>query len=904
MVRCWIGCIRGRNQHIGVLTGILLLLLLITPSATHPSDRVIKAIEVEGLTRMKEEDLIDLICLHEGDRLDREVLGRGIRRAFKKGIFLDIKAVAEDYEDGVRLKYIVEEVPLVRDIIVHGNLWVSTGDIRKAFLFKEGRGLREEFLQKARRGLITFFHRKGFINAEVDIRVVDAGRNKRDIIIDVNEGAPLIIKRINAPPEVMEHLTLREGSILDMDVIEQDIREIEGLYRRQGYINPVVGPYKFHNGELIIPVKKGDRLEVLFRGNTVFSTKGLLRLTGITEYKQITEERIEDMVNVIKRHYMKNGYPGVEVAAGIEREEGLIRLKVFISEGRKVVVRGVRFAGASLSQDVLKRVVLLKAGGPYNPALITESVDALKRFYNALGYIHMGVDGVREYPDQEGGIEIEFLINEGPRVRIGSIEIRGNASIDEHSIRDAIRLKPGSPYNTVDIGDARYRVLSLYRRNGFLDAEVRVRGLFEKERAELEFVITEGIPSHLGKVIIRGNRKTKDEVIMRQMGIREGQRIDYDELMRIREALFKLDLFDELSIDLLPPYETDGRLTRDMLITVKEAKPGSVDVAIGYGDYEQLRGSVQISYRNLGGYNRRVGLGIEMNAMKSKYNLSFREPWLFNIPELPLSLSLVKEDRRVINLDTKDLLYKVKKLSFIASTERQLRSALKAGLSYEYSFVKTTDVAQGVILSREDTGTVAISSISPSLFYDKRDDPFDPSSGSLNGIILKFASKALLSEAEFIKMVFQSSWYTRLHRGVVPAFSVRGGVAHAFGETEELPLIERFFLGGRNTVRGYSHDTLGPKGEDGSPTGGNVFALVNAELRVPLKKGLGVVTFIDGGNVWKVIDDVDAKLRYTIGVGLRYRTPVGPLRIDYGYKLDRLPDESVGELHFSIGHAF
>jgi outer membrane protein insertion porin family len=185
-----------------------------------------------------------------------------------------------------------------------------------------------------------------------------------------------------------------------------------------------------------------------------------------------------------------------------------------------------------------------------------------------------------------------------------------------------------------------------------------------------------------------------------------------------------------------------------------------------------------------------------------------------------------------------------------------------------------------------------------------RDNPFDPSSGSLHGITLKFASKAYLSESEFIKGTFQSSWFFLLKKRIVFAFSLKGGAAYSFGETDELPLIERFFLGGRTTVRGYGHDLLGPKGADNTPTGGNVFALVNGEFRIPIRKGFGIVTFIDAGNVWIRTNDVDAGLKYTAGLGLRYATPVGPVRLDYGHKLNREQDESTGEFHFSFGHAF
>jgi outer membrane protein insertion porin family len=181
---------------------------------------------------------------------------------------------------------------------------------------------------------------------------------------------------------------------------------------------------------------------------------------------------------------------------------------------------------------------------------------------------------------------------------------------------------------------------------------------------------------------------------------------------------------------------------------------------------------------------------------------------------------------------------------------------------------------------------------------------FDPTKGSLHSVVVKFASRAFLSEIGFIKTTFKSSWYLPLHKKIVYAFSLSGGAAFTFEGSQEMPLIERYFLGGRTTVRGYEQDMLGPMGEDDVPTGGNMFALLNSELRFSIGKGFGVVTFIDGGNVWKTSGDINEDLRYTAGAGLRYKTPVGPVRIDYGHKISRREGESAGEVHFSFGHAF
>ncbi len=177
--------------------------------------------------------------------------------------------------------------------------------------------------------------------------------------------------------------------------------------------------------------------------------------------------------------------------------------------------------------------------------------------------------------------------------------------------------------------------------------------------------------------------------------------------------------------------------------------------------------------------------------------------------------------------------------------------------------------------------------------------------GILSGISVKFTSPVFLSETDFVKLSFYGNFFHRITERIVLAASLRGGVAQGYFKTNELPIVERFFLGGSTTVRGYAQDTLGPKGSDGNPTGGNAFLMENLELRTSLGRGIGSVVFVDGGNVWQKVNEMGfTDLKFTTGLGLRYDTPVGPIRVDYGVKLQREKGESSGELHFSIGHAF
>ncbi|MBI4681503.1 MAG: outer membrane protein assembly factor BamA [Nitrospirae bacterium] len=888
---------------------LFLVFYLLFPALADASDpaNIIRAIEVSGLTRMDKEEFFDLVCCRVGDMLDKQELSKGIRRAFKKGIFQDIQAVSGQYDGGLKLTYIIREIPVVKKINIDGDENVSERIIRKRFHFKEDEDYHEELLDAARLDLIEFYKRKGYPDAEIKIEV-EGKDNKAavDININIEEGRPLIINKIDTASEVRNMITVTEGGIFDMEELDKDIKRIKEHYKKEKYINPLAGPYQFSNGELIIPFYPGPKLEVEFKNNNAFSTGKLEKELPFIENEEVTDESIAESADRMKRLYINEGYYYAQIAAGVEREEDTIKITYIIFEGERVVLKKMKFSGTSISQDAVKRVVPLVEGKPFNDDLIEDSRESLLRFYNALGYLQPDVVEIKkEFQNNGTEINLEFVIAEGPRTIIKSIGITGNRRINTSQIVDALNLKEESPYNVIDIGDARRRVLSLYGRYGYLNAVVEVLSVIDKENASLKFIITENNPSVIGRIILRGNWKTRAKIIKREFTLNEGDPYNADEIMKIKQRLYKLGIFNEVSIDALEPGdERDGKIVKDMLVSIKEGKAGSVEISLGYGDYEQARGSIDISYRNLGGYNRKIGFRVEMSSVEKRYILNLREPWLLNKPNVPLKIFLIREDKRALNIDTREVLYKIDKQSFIAGIEKEIKEGLKAGFDYEYTYVDTKDVQEDVILSKEDTGTLGISSISPSLFYDTRDNPFDPASGSLQGIVVKYASSAFLSETEFIKTTLQSSWYFMLLKPLVFAVSFKGGAAIGFEETEEIPLIERFFLGGRTTVRGYSHDTLGPKGADDNPTGGNIFVLTNWELRYSIGKGFGLVTFLDAGNVWTTLAEVEDELKYTIGTGLRYDTPVGPIRIDYGHKMNKDRGDSSGEVHFSFGHAF
>jgi len=881
---------------------LLVLFLIASPAIATP--RSIEKIEIDGLSSISKRELLDLLDIKVGEVLDPAKVTTGIKRAFLKGIFEDIEVFADDERTQVRV--LVTEKDRIRNISVTGNDHCSTREIRKLFLMKEGQVLRYDLLDGAARQMEKALAERGFPAASVSAALSPTSKPyEKDLTITVREGKPLRVERmtVNGVPaeEVSRVMSIAEGKIYDQEVLKKDLEKVREYYRGQGYLNPKVS-FQFQEGRLDIDVVKGKKLVVTFEGNTAFSSKRLLKEVPFFEAGEMRDDLVEDARRKIVSLYHTKGYAFAQVAPVIpeatEKAGDTIEIKFFIFEGERVRVGALTFSGMTLPDKNLKEVLPMKEGDDYNPELLSSDVDVVREFYIALGYLSVDVESPQVVIEKNKAM-MTISVKEGPRTLIDKVKITGGSSVSLEEMRKAIRLKAGDPYNEVDIADARSRLSDIFLEKGFLDVQINARVEFSSEGAQLTFEVQEGERTFFGKTIITGNVSTKREVIERELLHKESEPFNAALLTKERQKLYKLGLFTEVRIEGLDRYDHQ----RDIRIDVVEGDAGSVDFGFGYSNYSQFTVVVDVGYKNLFGMNRQLSLRLGYNLLERLYSLNYYDPWFLN-RQLQLRDTVFYTDKEEKNIDTGVILYKDRKYGFSIGVAKQYTDTLKGELSYEYVLADTYDVQPDMILTDNDTGKITIASLKPAITYDTRDNPFDPRNGILVGLTMKLASSAFLSQVNFDKVVFNSSVYHEISKPFVLATAFRLGVSQGFGPTTILPLIERFFLGGRTTNRGYAQDTLGPRGEQGDPTGGNAFVETNLELRTALGRGIGLVTFLDSGNVWQKVEDMDLSLRSAAGLGLRYDTPVGPIRLDYGYKLKKEEGLSKGELFFSIGQAF
>ncbi len=901
--------VRGNKRHLSALWKTALAVCFIffsycAPALCSGKSVIAGNLEITGLHSIGQDEFINLLGFKKGDAVDENLLRKGIKRVFLKGIFEDISIDVSEGDDH-RITVNVKEREFINKVRIKGNYPVSAKKIAELFLLKEGQVMRYDLIPQAKEELKKELSLYGFPQALIEVEVVrDKKPYRADINVLIDAGKPLVIKTLliaGTELDIRNSLKTKPGDVYDQIRLKEDLKQLTEQLKKEGYYKPAAGPYSYRDGELEIAVVPGKKLTVSMEGNKAISQKDLMKDVPFFETETFSDEAISEAIAKMIFRYHEAGYASAQIAPVTNTDEDTIHITFFIFEGDKYIIKSMDFIGAILPHEKLQEVISLKKGGVYNSDMLEKDRDSLKEIYGALGYLEADIREFKTKIDEKDKtVDITVDIHEGEKTEINDVDVAGVGPDEKEKLMKIIALKQGDPYNEVDISDARFKILDYYSEQGYANIDVTIERNIGGHKVSLKFNVTKGTRKFIGKVIITGNKATKYVVIKRELTKAEGEPYSFRTLATDRQKLYKLGLFTNVDIETL----NRGEDSEDILIRLKEGNPGAFEFGVGYGDYEQYRGFIQLSYRNLWGMNRQGSLRAEISGLEKRLILQYYEPWFMG-NDLPFRVLLLREQKKEINIPGGDTIYKLKRTTASAGFEKQLSPKVKADIYYEFSLVNTYDVQPDVILSREDVGTLVISSLKSSVTYDTRDNPFDPSHGLIAGLSVKAASPLLVSETFFNKFEAYASVFHKLHKRVVLAVSARGGLAFGMGNTDELPIVERFFLGGGTTVRGYEQDTLGPKGDDGTPIGGNAYLEGNIELRTAIGRGFSLVPFLDMGNVWIKANDMDpAHLKYTTGLGLRYETPVGPLRVDYGIKLNRSPDESRGAFHFSIGHAF
>ncbi len=707
---------------------------------------------------------------------------------------------------------------------------------------------------------------------------------------------------------ILRRIKSKPGDPYDPAALREDLREIFAM----GFFEDVQ-----------IDVSDGDRgKNVVFRvtekptiSSITFSGLDELKETDIKDVLTIRENtilnpaRVNSTSEAIKALYTTKGYYNTEVHADISYPTpGSAAVAFTITEGKKIFIKEINFTGNQTFRDKDLKDVLetstkgwfswLTDSGLLNRDILNQDAARIVSFYHNNGFLEARV-GDPVITQEEEWLFITFIIEEGPRFRVGTVDIKGELIADKGLLIDLLTIRNETFLSRKTLRDDIIKLTDYYSEQGYAFAEVRPD--IEKSagggRVDVTLTITRGDMVYINRITVRGNSRTRDNVIRREIQVAEGGVFDATGLRRTSQRLQRLNFFEEINVT---PEPTLDLSKMDVIVDVKEKSTGQFSIGAGYSSVDNLIVMGEISENNLFGMGHRLALSANIGGSSSRYNLSWTNPRV-NDSEISMGFDLFNWEREYDD-------YTKKSIGGAARFGHPLWENWRMYETYSYTDTTLSDVSENASYIIRESRKVPITSAGRIAFVrDTRDRLFGATEGSRNSISVQYAGGPFGGDAQFTAVEAESNWYFPMPLSTV--FHIVGAAGQVWeNETGKLPVYERFYLGGINTIRGYKYGKVSPiDPETGDRIGGNQMWYVNTELVFPIFKEQGVfgVVFFDVGD--SIADDQEwANSDIAKGTGLEFRwlSPIGPFRLVWGYNIDPKNDEPETVWDFSIGGQF
>lgn len=725
------------------------------------------------------------------------------------------------------------------------------------------------------------------------------------------------------------HIGLRQGGPLDEKGVDGDIRALYAM----GFFDDVEADLSEVDGRWILTYRVVERpliRDVEIKGNEEIEREELDGALNVRPNTILDPLKIRQGLQAAKKLYDNKGYLDADIqwtTASVGANE--VGLTYTIDEKEIVRIQDIKFEGAEafsarrlggLLQTQEEWILSFFTGaGNLDRDILQTDLERLTAFYYDNGYIDVKIDEpVIERTDD--GLQVTLKIDEGNQYTVGKVEIGGDQLPDMTRARSLLRLTPGEVFRSSKLRDDITTLTEVYGDQGYAFVNVAPDTPVDPDEKTVDVIysVSKGPVVFIDKIIITGNTKTRDKVLRRELELEEQRRFSGRKLRRSQLRLQRLGYFEDVNITTRKADQED-RL--DLLVDVKEGSTGTFSAGAGISSGENFLFNVRLAENNLFGRGQRLVLNADVGSIRRNFTLDFTEPYLFDT-QLTAGIRLFNW-QLFFNDFTRGgtgasfrLLYPFVALGLTQVGGFSLLDA-RAGLEYRIEESIIDDVSGGASpLLRAAQGTQLTSSITPRMLRDTRNHPFVPTDGSLQDFSFEIAGVG--GDSQFLKAEAVLRWYYPIYRSedwgtFVISTGSNFAWGYGYGNDRELPLFERYFPGGINSVRGFDILSLGPQNlvtdADGNllrrdRIGGSHQLIFNNELLVPLVESLGLrgVVFFDAGNAFSAAEGYQMDdMRLSTGGGVRWLSPIGPLRIEVGFPLNRKRGDDEQRVMFSFG---
>ncbi len=894
------------------------------------------------------QDIEELVEIRAGEAFDPTAVAESLRALQASGLAGEIEAFALPSRDGgVDVTFALWTRVQVREVRIEGESGINEAELREALEVQPAQPLYETQVIRGVYRLQELFEEGGYLAARVRVAVdVDDELKQAEVVFHVDSGTPFVVGTVSFDGDISPfgedelHDRLRAGpeQRFSQRTVRADAEQLERWLIEREYRLALVDraheeiDWENERVNLVYPISIGPRFEIEVTGTDlkVLNKRDLIPFLGRERFDEVM---LLQSTSRIRNFYQQQGHHRVEVDWQEQRSEEILELSLTVEPGPVYRLESVELVGnEAISELDLAPLILssprrlfVKGSGRLVDQVLDDDIDNIRSYYLLNGFYEVEV-GPPQIESQNDRLRVIIPIEEGPQRRVVGLSFDGVEELDADELAQGLALRPGGPFHPRLLDESLDAIRARYEERGFAVVQLSTEQEWNEERTlvDIGIQVLEGPKSVVDRVIIRGNQKTRTSVLRRAIGLRPGSTLSAGRLLEAQRRLYDLGVFSRVEIRRSPGTPFSG--ARDVLVRVEEGKNRRVTYGAGFDSEAGFSGILGFAHSNLMG--RALGGRIDLRySQREQLGRALIRQSYIGRAHIPTTYSLfyIAEER-----ESFDSRRQGGQVFLQRYTNRQRHAIL-----YNYRLVDTLDVdpaLEAIEIDRE-LSEVRISSITPSNTWDHRDDPIDPTTGWSTSVQLEYAFPLFAADASFLKLFTQQTGYFSLgHFGVLAASFRIGGIEPVGTPTvndptvpEDLPsryipISERFFAGGRTTHRAYKRDTLGVPGEtllvvpdpDNPeaeprlvPIGGNALLIANLEYRFPIFGTFGGSAFVDAGNVWADWRNVNlGDSRPGIGVGMRWISPVGPLRVEIGWKLDKLPQEDPYVILFSFGNAF
>lgn len=734
-------------------------------------------------------------------------------------------------------------------------------------------------------------------------------------------------RRIEAAA-IMQVVRVKAGEKLDRDQVDADLRAIYKL----GHFSDVQAQIDTVEGGTVLEYVVQERpvvREVRIDGAKEISSDKVREAVEIKPNSIFSAKDLQKSIKKVKKLYADEGYYLAEVDAGTsKRSETEVNVNFRVKEGEKVLIRTIDFEGNKAFTDKkLKKAMetsqkwmfsWLTGAGTYKEEVLKNDVALITDMYMNNGYINVkvGEPKVELLPDKSG-LNVSIGITEGEQYRVGSLSFKGDLLESPELLAGKLKEKSGEIFSRTNLRTDVFALTDFYADKGyaFANASPMTKLNPENRTLDITFEMEKGELVHIDRINISGNPKTRDKVVRRELRLHEGDLFNATAVKRSKQNLMNTGFFEEANLVTAKGSAPDKL---DMNIEVKEKPTGTFSVGAGYSSLDGVIGQGSVQQANFLGLGLKVTAAASFGSKSQTYNLGLTDPYFLD-SKWTVGGDLYRNER-----------------DYLDYTRRATGGDIKAGYPisdtlstfwlYKYEekeiYDLTEDLQQSInigdVLAPETTSTT--SAIQASLNRNTTDYRLDPTTGMMNMINIEFAG--LGGTNRYLRYLTEHTIFTPVPWGGVA--SARGTLGYIQELGKEIPIDEKFYLGGISSLRGYSARTVSPFREStatrgditGTGTasdnrvylGGEMQAVLNLEYTFPLLKDAGLkgVVFFDAGNADNTWKDTFSNVLASYGGGIRWFSPIGPLRLEYGFPINPREgiDKKMGKLEFSIGSIF